>query len=89
MYVGLWREDGEQDVVEFVLGHRDGVVRRMDQLVDLLVVPLDHLQQLAQVGVRIPHKFGNLQVTIDDVFLTRSVWPDSAKFRHFKIKNLF
>ena len=60
--VGLGGEDGEQDVVELVLCHGDGVVRRVDQLVDLLVVPLHHLEQLAHVRTRIAHKFRHLEV---------------------------
>ena len=61
MNVGLRREDGEQDVVELVLGHRERVVRSVNELADLVVVPPHHLQQLAQVRFRLSNKFCDLE----------------------------
>ena len=62
-------------MVELVLCHGDGVVRRVDQLVDLLVVPLDHLEQLAHVRTRIAHKFRHLEFFCKiSIFSNMSVW---------------
>jgi hypothetical protein len=52
-------------MVEFVLSHRERMVRGVDELADLVVVPSHHLQQLTQVRFRLANKFGDLEFEME------------------------
>jgi hypothetical protein len=74
-------------MVELVLGHGERVVRREDELADLLVVAPDHHQQLAQVWFWLSDKFCNLE--IEKVYFRQDITrcADLQSFHSIILKN--